>query len=265
MKVKFDLKYRQQIESGEYKVETVDGRQVRIVCWDAHNPYRENDIVALATSSSGEGENILRYYSNGHLISDSANVGNKDLIVVIPDDDERIRKIITDSVFYQYGAGVEYKDVLDYLDNLEKQKPVEKHDLVAKLKEHLANTPKEQLEAEWKELEHWNNIGPTVQEFLYGGSAEWSEEDKDYYDTIVRKLEVIGDDSGLSGNQIKFLREHCPSHCSEWSEDKYPKNIETDAVMFCFDKGFNITPYQAKMIAKHYYELGFKRIGDGKA
>ena len=35
--------------------------------------------------------------------------------------------------------------------------------------------------------------------------------------------------------------------------------------MFCFDKGFNITPYQAKTIAKHYYELGFKRIGDGKA
>ena len=49
--------------------------------------------------------------------------------------------------------------------------------------------------------------------------AEWSEEDKDYYDTIVRKLEVIGDDSGLSNNQIKFLREHCPSHRSEWSEE----------------------------------------------
>lgn len=35
-------------------------------------------------------------------------------------EDERIRKIITDSVFYQYGAGVEYNDVLDYLDKLEK-------------------------------------------------------------------------------------------------------------------------------------------------
>ena len=41
------------------------------------------------------------------------------------DEDERIRKIITDSVFYQYGAGVEYKDVLDYLDKLEKQKEPE--------------------------------------------------------------------------------------------------------------------------------------------
>ena len=50
-------------------------------------------------------------------------------------------------------------------------------------------------------------------------TVEWNEEDKDYYDTIVRKLEVIGDDSGLSSNQIKFLREHCPLHRSEWSEE----------------------------------------------
>ena len=49
--------------------------------------------------------------------------------------------------------------------------------------------------------------------------SEWSEEDKDYYDTIVRKLEVIGDDSGLSSNQIKFLREHCPLSRSEWNEE----------------------------------------------
>ncbi len=223
--------------------------------------------MALATSSSGEGENILRYYSNGHLISDSANVGNKDLMVIIPDDDERIRKKLIEYFNHykedrEWWEGITPGDIISYL---EKQKPAEKHDLVAQLKEHLANTPKEQLEAEWKELEKWNHVGPSVEEYLSIKPAEWSEEDKDYYDTIVRKLEVIGDDSGLSDNQIKFLREHCPSHCSEWGEDKYPKNIETDAVMFCFDKGFNITSYQAKTIAKHYYELGFKRIGDGKA
>lgn len=38
-------------------------------------------------------------------------------------EDERIMKIITDSIFY--GAGVEYKDVLDYLDYLEKLKEQE--------------------------------------------------------------------------------------------------------------------------------------------
>jgi hypothetical protein len=40
-------------------------------------------------------------------------------------EDERVEKLITDSVFYQYGAGAEYRDVLDYLGrhNSEKQKP----------------------------------------------------------------------------------------------------------------------------------------------
>lgn len=39
---------------------------------------------------------------------------------------------------------------------------------------------------------------------------EWSDEDEDYYDTIVRKLQVIGEDSGLTMNQIQFLSEHNP-------------------------------------------------------
>ena len=34
MKIPFDIKYRPQIESGEYKVETRDGRPARIICWD---------------------------------------------------------------------------------------------------------------------------------------------------------------------------------------------------------------------------------------
>lgn len=57
------------------------------------------------------------------------------LATLIPElresEDERIREIITDSVFYLYGAGVEYKDVLDYLDKLEKrkeQKPAQSDD-----------------------------------------------------------------------------------------------------------------------------------------
>lgn len=47
-----------------------------------------------------------------------------------------------------------------------------KVDLVAELKHHLATTPKEQLEKEWKELEPWCNIGPSVREFLYGKQPE---------------------------------------------------------------------------------------------
>ena len=123
MKVKFDLKYRQQIESGEYKVETANGRQVRIICWDAHNPYRESDVVALVSTESGNSENILRYYSNGHLISDSANVGNKDLVVIIPDEDERIRKDIVAAV-EMYGDFTQSRkeEIYAYLEKLKEQK-----------------------------------------------------------------------------------------------------------------------------------------------
>lgn len=50
------------------------------------------------------------------------DVEKKALETLIPElaesEDERVVKLITDSVFYQYGAGVEYKDVLDYLDRL---------------------------------------------------------------------------------------------------------------------------------------------------
>ena len=56
------------------------------------------------------------------------------------------------------------------IDSLQQEQP--EVDLVATLTHHLATTPKEQLEKEWKELEPWNNIGPTVQEFLYGKQQE---------------------------------------------------------------------------------------------
>lgn len=206
-------------------------------------------------------------------------------------EDERIKKIITDSVFYQYGAGVEYKDVLDYLDKLEKQreqkpvesisqltvqgkgvykicprckermvrddsmiytsmppqyryecpkcgesecdtvmydnpemgkqKPVEKHDLVAQLKEHLANTPKEQLEAEWKELKHWNNIGPTVEEYFHRiKPAEWSVEDEKMLQLIIKDFRD-GNVSSIGQEQwLKSLPERFNLQSKqEWSKE----------------------------------------------
>lgn len=36
------------------------------------------------------------------------------------------------------------------------------------------------------------------------------------------------------------------------------KDFERDAVSFCIDKGLNTTPYIAKTIAKHFFELGLK-------
>lgn len=58
------------------------------------------------------------------------------------------------------------------IDKCPLQQEQPKVDLVAELKYHLATTPKEQLEKECKELEPWGNIGPTIQEFLYGKQPE---------------------------------------------------------------------------------------------
>lgn len=46
MKIPFDIKYRPQIESGEYKVITRCGQPVRIICWDANS---DSPIVYLVT------------------------------------------------------------------------------------------------------------------------------------------------------------------------------------------------------------------------
>lgn len=39
-------------------------------------------------------------------------------------------------------------------------------------------------------------------------------------------------------------------------QEQQEMDLEGDAVQFCFDKGLNVTPYQAKTIASHFYELG---------
>lgn len=83
---------------------------------------------------------------------------------------EKRKNILDVESPFGIGGRVELELVLDTITSLQQEQP--KVDLVAELERHFATTPKEQLEKEWKELEHWNNVGPTVQEFLYGKQAE---------------------------------------------------------------------------------------------
>ena len=62
---------------------------------------------------------------------------------------------------------------------------------------------------------------------------EWLKEDYDYYDTIVRMLEVIGEDSGLTRNQIQFLIEHNPCDFEVEIEKAYKNADEVQ-----YRKGF---------------------------
>lgn len=78
-KIQFDVKYRDKIESGEYKVETRDGKKVRALCYDANNTM---PVFALVTFDNGT-EGPLGYYSNGTMISDGECP--LDLFIVTPE------------------------------------------------------------------------------------------------------------------------------------------------------------------------------------
>lgn len=114
---------------------------------------------------------------------------NEALETLIPELKENEDEMIRKAIIRHFQVGTEYtsfsgfsKDkILAWLEKQDKKNEHMKHpDMVANLKEYLANTPKEQIEKDWDELKHWNNIGPTVEEFLYGEQklTGWTEEDE---------------------------------------------------------------------------------------
>lgn len=84
MKIPFNIKYRPQIESDEYKVETKDGKQVRIVSWDK-NGFECKEIVALVTNATGT-ESCNIYTIDGLLRSNSCQK-NMNLFIVTPEEE----------------------------------------------------------------------------------------------------------------------------------------------------------------------------------
>jgi len=82
MKIPFDIKYRPQIESGEYKVETKDHHPVRIICWNKNTGGLDR-IVALVAGDSGQ-EKTLHYTEKGQCVAAGDNC-NKDLFIVTPE------------------------------------------------------------------------------------------------------------------------------------------------------------------------------------
>lgn len=68
MNIPFDIKYRPQIESDNYKIKTSEGYPVRIICWDM---IGDNPIVGLVTVN-GE-ENCTLFDINGKNILNTCN------------------------------------------------------------------------------------------------------------------------------------------------------------------------------------------------
>ena len=96
----------------------------------------------------------------------------------------------TDEVGNELG---EYAKMTKWLKSFKPQPKQEQNDesekTLRQLVSRLESMPKEQLEEKWKALEEeWGNVGPTVEEFLYGKSMKWSEESKQRIEGIIATL-----------------------------------------------------------------------------
>lgn len=81
-KIPFSIKYRPQIENGEYKVETREGKPSRILCWDRRG---ERSLVVLVQQPLGY-DDVLYYYESG-LADGIGRELDEDLFIVTPEEE----------------------------------------------------------------------------------------------------------------------------------------------------------------------------------
>lgn len=102
-KIQFDIKYRSQIESGEYKVETRDGRKARIIHWDLNCT---SPIVAVMDAHIDLPGEIVDVFSvSGRAFDDIESPS--DLFIVTPgpelsEFEDRLRIICENAVKEAY-------------------------------------------------------------------------------------------------------------------------------------------------------------------
>ena len=94
-KIPFDIKFRSQIECGEYSVVTGDDKPVRIICWDRHYD-NQHPIVALAYDAKKD----IEIYINASVLGEAhSQLKGDNLFIVTPEPElsefeERIFKLL---------------------------------------------------------------------------------------------------------------------------------------------------------------------------
>lgn len=79
-RIQFNIKYRSQIESGEYTVKTRSGNPARIICWDRDS---STPICALITRDSGPEDYVWADKEGRNMKSGYYD----DLFIITPDPD----------------------------------------------------------------------------------------------------------------------------------------------------------------------------------
>ena len=171
MKIPFDIKYRPQIESGEYKVETRNGHPVRIVCYDRKHSF---PIMALATEADGH-ESYIICNSDGRY--DRTNDYSSDLFLITPEPElsefeQEVRVCVTKNLttHIKDGNGREMSSTVFIDDDTAKKLATELLNLARKeLCEQIVDHTKEAYEngkAEaLKDLPRWR----VTDKPIYGG------------------------------------------------------------------------------------------------
>ncbi len=54
-------------------------------------------------------------------------------------------------------------------------------DLIKKLEEYFATTPREKVLEDWEKSKEWDKVGPTVDEFLRNNNRIWVEQQQVIY------------------------------------------------------------------------------------
>jgi hypothetical protein len=88
-KVKFDIGYWEQIESGEYEVRTRKGNPVRIVDWNYCTPDRH----LLAVVEDDEGQEWAASYTPDGCYYDDKEESEYDLFVIMPAPDKPLTEL----------------------------------------------------------------------------------------------------------------------------------------------------------------------------
>lgn len=78
-KIPFDIKYRPQIESGKYKVQTREGHPVRIICWDANCPQ---PVVGLIYDMEALCDTVESFCENGKYWRMNDDKSHNDLFII---------------------------------------------------------------------------------------------------------------------------------------------------------------------------------------
>ena len=134
MIIPFNIKYRPQIESGEYKVRTSSGNPARVVCWDYKSQFEE-PIYVLITTSNG-------YEYGSPYTEDGRYIGNNENYLIIEDGrpdprtrwENKVREILENTASIEKTAEALYDAA--QRENYERMQDVARYQTTAEIKDY---------------------------------------------------------------------------------------------------------------------------------